>query len=184
MIEKDLTLKIVTLYVQNYMDLFSINKIATLLDLHYPYVHKTVNEMVDREELRMIPVGRSHLCALNLEHPVVVSMLAYAHALLAKRYAASTTSFLLQKNDIIDAGARAVMLQLSTPSKLYAVTESKLRATGVHAVNPDELRGLLSQASFFRKHAVLFGIEYFINHINRNKDVYNRIYNPLLEVLL
>ncbi len=54
---------------------YSINQIAKKLGKTYPYIYQTVQGLLEREVLVATPVGRSHLCTLNLRSDECIAIL-------------------------------------------------------------------------------------------------------------
>ncbi|MFO7711454.1 MAG: hypothetical protein R6V53_06820 [Candidatus Woesearchaeota archaeon] len=165
--EKDLGIRIIGLYLDNYLDLFSINEIASKLGKKYPYVHKRAMELIQEQYLNSVTVGRSTMCSLNLENPFVRYILGYFHLKRADNFEIDMTGV----EFVVGRGKGKV-------EHIYVVGKGKSQNHITYLTEQqfmDELKdGLM------HRHIVLKGHERFFEFIRKNKGELAMQFNPLM----
>ena len=194
MFTDDLGVQVIGLFCPNYMDVLSINEIASRLGKKYPYVHKRVKGMISDGLLKVTLMGRSHLCSLDLSHPMVAYLLGFHHLQHArKRFRHS--SLLAMGSDIIERlPSTQALVAGGTRLKnttIYAVGSHgdgnfKHQGSQVLSITWDEMSRMLldTSSSFYADHIVILGFDHLFRMIRANERELKLAYNPLVGKIL
>ncbi len=192
----DIEQDIIALFDKNLKNVLTINKIASLLNKKYPYVHKKVNELITQGILQKKAIGKAHLCSLNLPEPR--TMLALAHHELNKRDKLShELKDFIEKILELKTIVPITCLVLHKKQTLYVVIEdnSKIMLTkeriehlerinlSCEIIGKEDLKRLLldQQTSLYSNHIILYGFERFFELIAEISPQLEQAYNPLLK---
>jgi hypothetical protein len=172
---RDLAWDIVALYRSNPMDVLSINEIAKRLGKKYPYVHKRTNELIREGILHMMQLGRSNMCALNLENRFTRYMLGFAELQAQK-----------QEHEL--PHCELAILCGKNKKVLYMLSRKRCKIEGVKTYLLDEagmVQALLQDKdSCWSDHQIIRGIERFTFLLLVHKEKFKMRYNPIVRVLL
>ncbi len=187
-----LDLEIIGLYRPNIVALYSINQIAGKLGKKYAYINKKVNELIKRNILHYIVIGRSYLCSLNLSNKKTLLLLSEAESEIIrdiskkdswlsetkqKVLAFISSSFFdltIQSVIALDKGLIFVIDDLKKRHKIIA----KFRNAVV--VDRQELVDLLLEDRLlFQGSKVLYGYERFFETISHASAQLKIAYSPL-----
>ncbi|MBN2566461.1 hypothetical protein JXB02_00050 [Candidatus Woesearchaeota archaeon] len=163
--------QIAELYGKNPFSLYSINQIATELDRTYPFVNKKVHELAEREVFSFIPVGRSHLCRLNLGSEEAMLLLMRSEIGKRDRLIASRPELAQAVRFLREESGLEPYTIFLHAERLHIVCPGTVlrRATGLEKtlesdtilLSPDAFRRLLVSEDLVRDHVILFGFEHF-----------------------
>jgi hypothetical protein len=183
MVENKLEQQIIQLYDTNLVNLFSINQISKLLKKKYPYINKKVSELIDREIIKKIVVGRSYLCSLNLENPKTLILLALNE--MEKKKPTNTWEIIryVELNKL----SLTILTIIESNKKLFFVVDDirdrrpiQRQFTDVDVIDKQGLLDMLSDnKELFTNHTIIYGYENFFNLMRIELNELKRQHSPL-----
>ncbi|MGM5488443.1 MAG: hypothetical protein ACQESG_05830 [Nanobdellota archaeon] len=171
LLEKDLGIRIIGLYLDNYMNLYSINEIASKLGKKYPYVHKRSMELIHDGYLRSVALGRSTMCSLNLENPFVRYILGYFHLKRQQELGLYFEIDMEQVDFVVARGGERI-------EHIYVVGSGASQEHVSYVTETDFMQVLLD--GLMHRHVVLRGQERFFDFILKHKKELTMQFNPLV----
>ena len=172
---------------------FSINQIATKLGKTYPYIHQTVQGLLERGILLATPVGRSHLCTLNLQSEECVAILTLielertSRALKRDRFLPAVVEAVRKANH----GVR-IWTTILVGDKVYTVVDDprsesivailgSIPYSNMQALGIGSLSELLvgKDASFREDRVILQGFENYFMMLAGVEEQLGMLYSPL-----
>ena len=183
MVENRLEQQIIQLYDTNLVNLFSINQISKQLKKKYPYINKKVSELISKDIIKKIVVGRSYLCSLNLENPKTVVLLALNEMGKKKPTNAAEIISYAEKNKL----TLIVLTIIESNKKLLFVVDNISDRRPIQRQFPDaeviDKQGLLDMLSdnneLFRSHTIIYGYENFFSLMKIELNELKRQHSPL-----
>ncbi len=180
----DFEQKVLSLYQSNLFDVHSINQIATLLKKKYPFVNKKVSDLVQEGVLTKIPVGRAHLCMLNLASEKTILLLALNELAKKQRLDPKTVSLIDEAiGGMVDATA-----YIEGKGRIVVVSAKpvKLIVTGylVSSITYEQFeKNLLESDKPLTDFVVIRGYETFYRTVAKLAGELKQKHNPLMREL-
>lgn len=186
-VPKKLDMEVIALYDSNLADMFSINRIASLLKKAYPMINRHVNGMIQRGILKKTIVGRSHLCTLNLARDETLMLLSYLEISKKERVKKNISELASSLREL--RRRRSIRTAILSGKKVIVVLDNVLEADSIREVLAYDgpiafvdrstiKRQLIESKELFRDHVVLFGYELFFDMVQEIKEHLHK-YNPL-----
>ena len=166
--------EILSAYGENPNGIYSINEISRRIGKAYPNVHKTVQTLVHKGILKRHPMGRSHLCSVNLEDNRAILLLALNHAHKQETLPEHIKQQLIQlapHKQQIDA-----IIYHEPQETLLVITEHELEHPTITTKQLHQQ--LLEDETLYTQHTIITGYEYFFALLT-SPDITRR-YHPLL----
>jgi hypothetical protein len=197
MLEQDMAIRIIGLYRANPMNVMSIHEISTKLNKKYPFVHKKTKELVKKGILQMSPMGRSHLCSLNLANPFARYLLGFSELLYKDIQDTSKDASALMKITenmihVLQKKYTVLFALFSKEEEIYIVVDEDTvidhiknnDGYNVNIVGKKEFVSFLIESDLYENHILLYGFESYAAYIQEYGQDLQRAYNPLLRNIL
>lgn len=165
--------EILSAYGENPNAIYSINEIAKRIGKAYPHVHKKVRGLIQKGVLKRYEVGRSHLCAVNLENTQAVLLLALNHA---HKYEQLPKRVQQQALKLKQHNPDAIIYDETTHS-LLLITEQPVPEADCLTTQELQER-LINEEELYTNHTVIAGYEHIFTLLSTPEIA--RRYHPLL----